>query len=175
MNEYGIATAPDTLRIERILPGPIERVWAYLTDPDKRATWFARGPMELKPGGRMQLEFDHDDFANEPYPEKYRKYKGAKSPGTVVIAEPPRLLVFDWGEEDGTASRVRFELTERGKDVHLLLTHSRLSNRDAMLQVAGGWHAHLAVLADRLNGVEPKGFWSAIARNETEYARRIPQ
>jgi len=28
------------------LPGPIERVWEYLTDPDKRARWFAGGPME---------------------------------------------------------------------------------------------------------------------------------
>jgi uncharacterized protein YndB with AHSA1/START domain len=91
-----------------------------------------------------------------------------------VEAVAPNLLVFDWGEEDGTASRVRFELTERGKEVHLVLTHSRLSNRDAMLSVAGGWHAHLAVLADRLNGIEPKGFWSQIARHEVEYARRIP-
>lgn len=174
MNEYGIATAPDTLRIERLLPGPIERVWSYLTDPKKRATWFARGPMELEPGGHMELEFDHDDFSDEPYPEKYRKYKGVKSPGTIVSAEPPRLLVFDWGEEDGTASKVRIELSEEGEDVRLVLTHSRLSNRDAMLNVAGGWHAHLGVLADRLNGVEPKGFWSTLVRTEAEYARRIP-
>ena len=174
MNDYGTATAPDTLRIERTLPGPIERVWTYLVDPAKRATWFARGPMELKPGGNMKLEFDHDDFSDEPYPEKYAKYKGVSSPGTVVVAEPPRLLVFDWGEADGTASRVSFELSPRGKDVHLVLTHSRLSSRGAMLNVAGGWHAHLAVLADRLNGVEPKGFWSTIAHANEEYAKRIP-
>jgi uncharacterized protein YndB with AHSA1/START domain len=41
MNDYGVLTAPDTLRIERLLPGPIERVWQYLTDSDKRATWLA--------------------------------------------------------------------------------------------------------------------------------------
>lgn len=28
--------APDTLRIERILPGPIERIWPFLTESDKR-------------------------------------------------------------------------------------------------------------------------------------------
>lgn len=173
MNEYGVKTAPDTLRIERTLPGPIERVWTYLTDPAKRATWFARGPMELKPGGHMELHFDHDDFSDEPYPDKYRKYKGVKSLGTIVVSEPPHLLVFDWGEDDGTASQVRFELSERGKDVHLVLTHSRLSNREAMLNVAGGWHSHLAVLADRLNGIEPKGFWTKLVRAEEEYARRL--
>ena len=43
MNDYGVLTAPDTLRIERLLPGPIERVWQYLTDSDKRATWLAVG------------------------------------------------------------------------------------------------------------------------------------
>ena len=31
MNEFGVVTAPRTLCIRRVLPGPIERVWAYLT------------------------------------------------------------------------------------------------------------------------------------------------
>ena len=32
-----------TLTVERTLPGPIERVWAYLTEPDKRARWLGGG------------------------------------------------------------------------------------------------------------------------------------
>ena len=44
MNDLATATATDTVRLERLLPGPIERVWAYLTEPDKRATWFAGSP-----------------------------------------------------------------------------------------------------------------------------------
>src|SRR5262249_41272244 len=28
---YGVLTEPATLKIQRLLPGPIERVWAYLT------------------------------------------------------------------------------------------------------------------------------------------------
>jgi hypothetical protein len=31
----------DTVRFERLLPGPIERVWDHLTDPDLRQTWMA--------------------------------------------------------------------------------------------------------------------------------------
>lgn len=42
MNDYGMIIEPGTLRIQRLLPGPIERVWAYLTESDKRAT--AGGP-----------------------------------------------------------------------------------------------------------------------------------
>ncbi|MBB3059863.1 uncharacterized protein YndB with AHSA1/START domain [Microbulbifer rhizosphaerae] len=36
MEDYGVMTAADTLRIERLLPGPLERVWQYLVDSDKR-------------------------------------------------------------------------------------------------------------------------------------------
>jgi len=31
----------DTVRFERLLPGPIERVWDHLTDPHLRRTWLA--------------------------------------------------------------------------------------------------------------------------------------
>ena len=30
-----------TVRFERLLPGPIERVWAYLTESEKRRKWLA--------------------------------------------------------------------------------------------------------------------------------------
>lgn len=36
MSEYGVVTEPGTVRIQRVLPGPIERVWAYLTESEKR-------------------------------------------------------------------------------------------------------------------------------------------
>lgn len=37
MSDYGTHSEPNTLRLERVLPGPIERVWEYLTDSEKRA------------------------------------------------------------------------------------------------------------------------------------------
>ena len=43
---YGVLTEPATLRIERLLPGPIERVWAYLTESDLRRKWLAAGEMQ---------------------------------------------------------------------------------------------------------------------------------
>ena len=36
LDAYGVLTEPQTLKIERLLPGPIERVWAYLTDSELR-------------------------------------------------------------------------------------------------------------------------------------------
>jgi DNA-binding transcriptional ArsR family regulator len=52
MNDYGVVTEPGTVRLERVLPGPIERVWAYLTESVQRRKWLAVGPMELRVGGR---------------------------------------------------------------------------------------------------------------------------
>ena len=49
--DYGAQTAPDTIEIQRLLPGPIERVWAYLTESDLRRRWLAAGEMGLQAGG----------------------------------------------------------------------------------------------------------------------------
>ncbi len=46
MNDYATRIAPDAIRLERLLPGPIERVWAFLTESDKRARWLAAGDVE---------------------------------------------------------------------------------------------------------------------------------
>ena len=54
-DDYGTLIEPATLRIQRVLPGPIERVWAYLTDSELRRQWFAAGPMELKVGATFEL------------------------------------------------------------------------------------------------------------------------
>ena len=55
-----------------------------------------------------------------------------------------------------------------------MLTHRKLASRVDMIDVAGGWHAHLGVLAARLAGREPGPFWSALLRWETDYQARIP-
>ncbi len=44
----------------------------------------------------------------------------------------------------------------------LVLTHRKLATRDDMIDVAGGWHTHLGVLAARLAGRSPGPFLSLI-------------
>lgn len=173
---YGVVTGLGEVRIERLLPGPIERIWAYLTESEKRGKWFAAGEMELREGGRLELIFHNSQLShhNEPTPEKYQKYEGYKSTGQVTRFEPPRVLTFLWDEEKGAPSEVTFELTARGKEVLLVLTHRRLATRGNMVGVSGGWHIHLGILADILNGVTPRPFWSNHAKLEAEYEKRIP-
>ncbi|BEM28328.1 hypothetical protein SME05J_18980 [Serratia marcescens] len=177
MNDYGMIIEPGTLRIQRLLPGPIERVWAYLTESDKRATWLAAGAMKLENGAPLELEFRNSDLAgeHEPPPAKYKQHGGCVSNrGHITCLFPPRLLSFTWAEQDqGRPSEVTFELTEQGSAVLLTVTHRRLANRDEMLSVAGGWHTHLDILLDRLHDRAPQPFWSTHARQEEEYRARL--
>lgn len=176
-HDYVSVTAPDAVRIERLLPGPIERVWAYLTEPDKRAKWFAGGAMDLCEGGAAALDFHNNRLTegDDPPPPKYEKYGGALTMKSRVTAcEPPRLLAYTFGEDAGGSSEVRFDLTPRGDQVHLVLTHRHLANREAMLSVSGGWHAHLDILVALLEGRDPPKFWRNHTRLEAEYERRIP-
>jgi uncharacterized protein YndB with AHSA1/START domain len=172
MSEFGVVTEARTLRIRRVLNGPIERVWAYLTESDKRGTWLAPGPMELRAGGRVELTFRNSDLSApaEPPPEKYKEAGCATMHGRITRCEPPRLLSHTWGDD----SEVTFELTPQGGDVLLVLTHRRLPDRTTMVQVGSGWHAHLAILIDHLNGRAPRPFWSNHARLEAEYEKRLP-
>lgn len=165
-----------TVRFERLLPGPIERVWAYLTDSEKRSKWLAGGSMELRPNGRVELRFNNSELTphNEPPPEKYKKYDGATVVNwSVVHCDEPRLLAIRWGDKPED-SEVTFELEPRGDKVLLTVTHRRLSSRDSMVSVGAGWQTHLAILTAVLNGQPLPPFWSTHATLEAEYGKRIP-
>lgn len=171
-DEHGVLTAPDTVRIERLLPGPIERLWAYLTESDKRARWLAAGEMALREGAPVELVFRNDDLTpgDDPAPPKYRSVATEhRNHGHITACEPPHLLAHTWGD----GSEVRFELTPQGRQVLLVVTHTRLSGQDSILSVSAGWHAHLDILRARLEGREPAGFWSTHTRLEAEYAARL--
>lgn len=174
MSEYGTVTEAGTIRFERLLAAPIERVWDYLTDPELRRTWFAGGRTDSDEG-RLTLLFRNSELApGEETPEEYRKYEGMEMKGRILRYEPPRLLVHSWNEEDGSDSQVSFELSEESGKTRLVLTHRRLASRALLVGVAGGWHTHLDLLEDVLAGRTPRPFWSSHARVEKEYEERIP-
>lgn len=173
---YATLIAPRTVRIERLLPGPIERVWSFLTDSELRGRWLASGAMDREQDGAVELVFRNSGLTEGDIapPAKYAEHaEESRLHGRILACEPPSLLVYTWGDKPD-ASEVRFELSVQGDEVRLLLTHSRLPNRGEILSVAGGWHTHLGILSDRLAGREPPGFWATIAQLETEYEKRIP-
>jgi uncharacterized protein YndB with AHSA1/START domain len=172
-DHYGQFTAPGEVRIVRTLPGPIERVWEYLTDPEKRARWFCGGGLEQKAGGKVEFAMVHKNLApDETPPAKYAHVQdpGVTFEGRVIRCEPPRLLVYTFGSDD---SEVTFELTPQGKQVLLVLTHrTRGAEEQAELtNYASGWHTHIALLLAQLEGTPPPKFWATHARLGAEYEK----
>ena len=176
--EYGELTGPGELRLVRLLPGPVERVWSYLTEPAKRAKWLAGGPMELRTGGSLTLQWDHAKITphREDVPEKYREMcaSGATTTGKVTRCDPPAVLAYTWDEGGGIFSEVTFELSAKGDHTILVTTHRKLGSREMLLSVAAGWHTHFGILEDVMTGRTPRPFWSNHSRLEEEYARRLP-
>lgn len=178
MENYGVMTAADTLRIERLLPGPLERVWQYLVDSDKRRQWLAAGELEQRSGAPLELVFRNGELSqsDDRAPDKYADIaEEAKLRGEVIDCESPRQLTLSWGSPSGEASEVRFELEPRGDKVLLVVTHSRLRSRDETLSVSAGWHTHLDILGAKLRGETPPSFWSEHTRLEAEYLQRLAQ
>jgi uncharacterized protein YndB with AHSA1/START domain len=179
MSDYATITAPATVRLERLLPGPIDRVWAFLTEPEKRRRWFAGGAMAQ--AGDFSLFFQHRNITDEPGPERFKTaIEGFESPCRMVRWEPPRALAFDWLNaphaegEAPTSSLVTWELFEKGDKVLFVITHSNLPNRTEMIDVSGGWHAHTDILEAVVLGVKAKPFWANIEALEKHYDGAYP-
>jgi uncharacterized protein YndB with AHSA1/START domain len=172
MNDYATRIAPDAIRLERLLPGPIERVWGFLTESEQRKRWLAGGHMDLRAGGKVELEFAHEIISAEPTPARYKDMPMGFT-GRVLRCEPPKLLEFTWLETHGAHSQVLWELATRGDQVLFTITHTKVGDRAALLSVSGGWDVHVGILDDVLNNRKPRGFWSSHEKREAEYARRF--
>lgn len=167
---YAVLTEPATLTLRRLLPAPIDRVWAYLTDESLRRQWLAAGVMAPRAGSTVEFVWRNDELTNPPgaRPEGFSAEHRAQC--RITACDPPRKLAFEWPG----VGHVAFEL--EGKDRRTLLTvvHSRVPDRKTLLGVSAGWHAHLDLLAVRVAGAEARPFWSEMARLRTEYEGRLP-
>lgn len=163
----------DTLTLHRDLPGPVARVWAYLTDAQRLAEWLAEGPVGPGVGAPARLTFDHDRLTPhpDPVPERFAGADGYVLDGTVTVWDPPVRLAFTWPEPSAPASEVTFDLAPLGDRVRLTLTHRRIGHDPGTrVGFGAGWHTHLDVLDAKLQGVTPGPYWPAYLAHEATYA-----
>ena len=165
---YASATAADAVHIERLLPGPIERVWAFLTEAGLRRRWLADGEMTLAVGAPFELAWHNDELTDPPghRPEGFGAEHRMQS--TITAVDPPHHLAFTWGPGE-----VTFTLEPRGSQVLLAIDHRGISDHRNLLMIGAGWHMHLDVLVARSTGTEPEPFWDGWARLHAEYGRRL--
>jgi uncharacterized protein YndB with AHSA1/START domain len=119
-------------RWERRIPHPVERVWAAITDPGELRGWLGDADIELREGGRVEIRWLNGD---------------AVLRGKVTRLEEGRLLEYE-GEPHGL---LRFELSPDGDGTRLVFTNAMDAPDYPDLALAG-WHVHLDMLDDTLDG-----------------------
>ncbi len=162
----------DTVRFERLLPGPLERVWSYLTERDRLATWLTDdGEVPAQVGESFVLRMKGSE-ENVPEREGYE----AATYGKVLAYDPPRHLEYVWGVRgpDGAMmnSTVSFDLEPRGDKVALTLTHRGVM-KGFESRTLGGWHVLLDGLRAALEGSAPPDFMARFHELEPQYAAAL--
>lgn len=90
-------TTPDTIERTTVLPHPLERVWAALTDPAEFSRWFCdHADWELREGAPMTMRWEEHGTA----------------PGVIVAVEPMSRFAYRWGSEDQPLDAARSTLVE---------------------------------------------------------------
>jgi uncharacterized protein YndB with AHSA1/START domain len=157
MSEKGQSEKVASVRFERLLPGPIERVWDFLTKPGLLPSWFGEDSViEPRVGGAVELMNGHVR-------------------GTVTQCRPPHLLSYTWnvfGPGDAQSpypeSYLTLSLEERGDKVLLTLTHLPILERFER-QNAMGWHTFLDILEDAAAGSPARARGDYMKKNAELY------
>jgi uncharacterized protein YndB with AHSA1/START domain len=156
MSSNGQFQKAPMVRFERTLPGPIERVWEFLTNTGRLPAWFGEGTIEPREGGTVILMDGHIR-------------------GVVTQWKPPHRLSYTWnvfspGETESSypESYLTIELESRGEDVRLTLSHLPVLERFEK-QNAMGWHTFLDVLEAALRGESHESRQTYMSRNAQRY------
>ncbi|MFL6087083.1 MAG: SRPBCC family protein [Mycobacterium sp.] len=124
------------LTLERDFRQPAEKLWPWLTDPDRLRQWSPIVPdRALDSVGPREVRENPDD---EPLT------------GDVVSVDPPHELVHRWGDDV-----VRWRLSPTDTGCRLTLEH-QMADRTHAAENAGGWHICLDVLTGHLDGTNPE-------------------
>ncbi|MEX1041851.1 MAG: SRPBCC domain-containing protein [Pirellulaceae bacterium] len=161
MESKGEVSSVKCLIFRRFLPGPIEKVWAHLTDTAFLPAWFGENSsIEGRQGGAVRL-------------------MGGHIRGVVTQWQPPKKLVYTWNvfdpkdEPDAVSaypeSYPTFELEPlEGNNVILTFTHFPIPEK-FVPQSAMGWHTMLDILRAALNGEATEGRAVYMGKNAELY------
>lgn len=148
------------VQLERLLPGPLARVWDHLTKPELLPAWFGENSsIEPRAGGAVRLMNGHVR-------------------GTVTQWSPPHRLSYTWnvfGPGDGPdavsaypESYLTLTLEPYHEQVLLRLTHMPVLERFEK-QNAMGWHTFIDILSDTLTQQPTRERKDYMVRNAARY------
>ncbi len=176
--QFGETIGADTFRLERRLKAPIEKVWSFFVDADKRGRWFTSGDDLAGLDQAFTFAFSHHKITDEKPPARWAEMDGSKPDpimnGRILAYDPPRLLAFTWGDDGESQSEVRFEFTAQGDETTLVLTHSKIDTLENARDFAGGWTAHINTLVSALDGQSTNHFWADVVSAHQHYDQAQP-
>jgi uncharacterized protein YndB with AHSA1/START domain len=159
-----------TVELKRLIAGPIELAWDYLTKQELLKTWFADVTIEPRVGGAVTIRFSDDESCNTT---------GVR--GTVREFRKPHVVAFTWFQQrlqpDGSRKgvdegEVRFELAERGDKVLLTLLHTGLPIHE-LAGHSAGWDAFLQNLDSLMSGRGKIDFMAVFRDLHPRYEERV--
>lgn len=132
------------IRIERVLPQPVERVWDVLASTDGFRHWI-------------------DDSGDRPLGE-----------GEIVASEPLRSLDVAWNGAGWPSGPIRFDLTLEGESTRLVLAHRHpLAGRDAIQSELAAWDHALWRFEGLVAGEVRRFDLDRLARIRADYERMV--
>ncbi|MEV5966716.1 SRPBCC domain-containing protein [Kribbella sp. NPDC051952] len=135
------------IRIDRVLPATIGRVYDAWTRADLLARWYCPNPaLELKVQADVRVG---GDYVVEMGPHVVR--------GTYLEVEPPHRLTFSW-KWDGTddePTKVEVELSEVADGTRMLLTHTGFADAEDAANHQLGWDPEVLRLVELLSVRQP--------------------
>lgn len=140
MSNRGEIVNVNAVKFVRLLPGPIERVWTYLTECKKLNTWFGEdGKIEPRVGGNVWFMDGHIR-------------------GVVTQWKPQKQLSYTWNvfapgdsESNYPESYLDLTLEQKGEEVRLTLFHLPVP-QSFVLQTQMGWHTFLDLIEAGVRG-----------------------
>ncbi|GAA0719862.1 SRPBCC domain-containing protein [Dokdonella soli] len=136
------AMGPFSTSVPRTYEASAERMFDAWVNPASVKAWLADGQ-----NASVDPRVDGLFYIEMPWQERiYPHY------GRYLRVERPRLLEFTWVSEgtQGKESVVTIELTSRGKQTELRLTHEGLPTEALAEDHRGGWSQFLESLIKRL-------------------------
>ncbi len=135
----GAVVDKNSIRFERTLPGSVEAVWKYFSDPGHLSEWLAQANVQPFVGGRVELNFADNQIVDGV----------ARIRGLVSQFETPSAIAYSWIDtQTALQSHIAFELSEDDSDTKLVLTHTGLPE-DKLAEFLAVWHARLDQLVAR--------------------------
>ncbi|RVX40715.1 uncharacterized protein YndB with AHSA1/START domain [Nonomuraea polychroma] len=144
MNET-LTLHPDgrtTVRMQRRLPHPPDKVWRAITQPEHLAAWF---PAEVTiDGDRITYGFGPD--------------------GRITQHDPPHVFAHTWGDD-----HLRWELQPDGPHGTLLSFTHTFTDRHGAASFTTGWHTCIMAMLAHLDGRPFHHDPAAMARLHDDY------